>query len=63
MSQCKTCKAEIIWIKTPAGKSDLVDAKPQQVWVMEGRTSWKLVNGYTSHFATCPQASQHRRKG
>ena len=63
MSQCKTCNAEIIWIKTRQSKSLPVDAKPQQVWVQGLVENWVLVNGYTSHFATCPQASQHRRKG
>ena len=68
MSQCKSCKAEIKWIKTPAGKNHPVDAKPVQVWIKNENDlypgdSFKPVTGYASHFATCPQASQHRRNG
>ena len=65
MSQCRSCGAEIEWIKTPAGKAHPVDAKPIKVWQQTesgpdaGR--WHIQEGYTSHFATCPNADQHRK--
>ena len=77
MSNCKSCGAEIRWVRTPAGKMMPLDAKPTpegNVVVVRGigyaGTSKytgdpNLLPGeefrYTSHFATCPQAGQHRR--
>lgn len=45
--ECRSCRAPIFWILTPAGKPMPVDP--------DGK----------SHFATCPDASKHRkpRKG
>lgn len=74
MSTCKSCHAEITWIKTPAGKPHPLNAAPVKVWVPtfagyfertgQGERavqSWRLVDGYTSHFATCPNAEAHRK--
>ena len=78
MAKCKSCGADIIWIKTKNGRSMPCDAKP-----IPFRESFsggmKLVTkagdivpgnydgtsnefAYISHFATCPNADQHRRK-
>ena len=78
MAKCKSCGADIIWIKTKNGRSTPCDAKP-----IPFRESFsggmKLVTkagdvvpgnydgtsddfAYISHFATCPNADQHRRK-
>lgn len=43
LGTCRTCRAEVAWCRTPAGKPAPVN--PDGV----------------SHFATCPQADQHRR--
>lgn len=77
MSKCKTCGAEIIWLPTLGGKSMPCDAKPipykedpagsLTLVTSDGRvvkakadiSSDKM--GYTSHFATCPDADRWRR--
>lgn len=69
MATCKSCGAEILWVTTPTGKNAPVDAKPEKRWVevkviLEGRpdtAEWVLVDTYLPHFATCPQASEHRK--
>jgi hypothetical protein len=55
---CKTCTLPIVWLKTKQGHNMPVDAdtaKPGDV-LFDGTR-------HTSHFATCPQASEHRRRG
>jgi hypothetical protein len=65
-SCCKSCGAEIVWVVTPAGKSMPLDAKAQTVWVLEpegataGSPKAKPVQARGSHFATCPNADEHR---
>ena len=84
MSFCRSCGADIIWIKMKAtGKAMPCDsAKISYSENMHpgatGNTVLTLVTehgtvvrtafdpagdkiGYTSHFATCPNANQHRR--
>lgn len=82
MTKCKSCGAEIIWIKMASGKNMPVDAKPisYQIAVPGATGARTLVTpngrvvscffdpgsdlkGYTSHFATCPNANQHRKRG
>lgn len=56
IARCRTCRAEIVWLKTSAGKNMPVDAhsvKPEDDEFEPGR--------HVSHFSTCPQANQHRR--
>ena len=81
MARCKSCGAEIRWIKTSKGKSMPVDPDYITYWQKAGGTK-KIVTpngnvisadvtgdpesatglGFTSHFATCPNADQHRRR-
>lgn len=71
MSACATCKAEIRWVKTQRGAAMPLDVDPAD----DGR--FVVLDGvavvcdplfhpreprYRSHFASCPQAAQHRRK-
>lgn len=58
---CKTCKAPILWAKTENGKAVPLDAEPIKRFIEEGEVV-KLVDTYVTHFATCPQADQHRRR-
>lgn len=54
--KCRSCGAEIIWLETAAGKAmpcDLVGINP------DSRLFDPKV--HRSHFATCPNANQHRR--
>jgi hypothetical protein len=54
--RCSSCRARIIWLKTAGGKNMPVDADTVEP---EDET----FNGekHVSHFATCPNANQHRR--
>jgi hypothetical protein len=72
MSKCKSCGAEIIWAKTPTGKSMPLDAEPHPrgniVLDANGCTGPvrpgdvpDLSVRYLSHFVTCPEANQHRK--
>jgi len=56
--ECRSCHAEIVWIKTSTGK--LIPCDPKSVTVVT--TDGKVVMGYTAHFATCPQANAWRVK-
>lgn len=70
MNRCTSCGAKVIWAKTAKGKSMPLDATP----TADGNLV--LVNGvaripeigddqpflaYKSHFATCPNADEHRK--
>lgn len=54
---CSSCMARIIWFKTAAGKNMPVDADS----VKPGEFTLD-VKKHKSHFATCPQRDQHRKK-
>lgn len=77
MSKCKLCGAEIIWTRMQSGKAMPVDAQPHyfrpdddghftfitpEGETMKGEPEEMGIRGYISHFATCPNADQHRRK-
>lgn len=55
--KCRSCGALIrmVWIKS--GKWHPCDSTPQKVITTDG----VVVAGLRSHFATCPNADQHRR--
>ena len=61
MSKCKSCGAEITWIKTENGKMHPINAKSQKLWVFHVDGQWRLSDCATSHFASCPNADQHRK--
>lgn len=55
--KCRSCRAAIYWVTTPMGKSMPVD-----VAVPDGVQPTREKDGRgISHFATCPQADEHRR--
>ena len=59
--ECRSCRAPIRWVKTPAGKAAPLDAQPEKRYVISGDgKQGKIVDTYVSHFATCPDAKQHR---
>jgi hypothetical protein len=71
MATCKSCGAEIVWVQMIlSGKRMPLDAKPEKRIHLVGRaglgseTEPEAVVGdvYTSHFATCPNANEHRRR-
>jgi hypothetical protein len=63
--RCRSCSAWLIFAKTPQGKTLPVDAVPQKRVVLEpdasGTPIARVVDTYVSHFATCPNAAQHRK--
>ncbi|TXH53451.1 MAG: hypothetical protein E6Q97_13240 [Desulfurellales bacterium] len=78
MSRCRSCDAEIVWIKTKTGKNMPCDPDELHhdemdqgdVFVtLDGHTqkvdkakSYPNLKGYISHFATCPDAELWRNK-
>lgn len=57
ITRCKTCNAEIIFLKTTSGKFIPIDYNDNIRLDAEYYDS-KL---HVSHFATCKQASEHRK--
>ncbi len=68
MSRCKTCGQSIQWAVTEAGKKVPLDHPPENRFVKTNRhlpdveLHVRMTETYVSHFATCPQADQHRKK-
>ena len=56
IKRCRSCRRQIIWFKTEAGRNMPVDADT----VDPDDTELDLKK-HTSHFASCPNAAQHRR--
>lgn len=56
-TECQSCQAEIIFLKTGKGKSIPVDAES----VTEGDELFEPRAGHVSHFATCPDADKFRK--
>jgi hypothetical protein len=70
MNFCKSCGAEIIWAVTENGKRMPLDAQPinrPSCFVLNDREDPPVAvvakgpSVYVSHFATCPNADQHRK--
>jgi hypothetical protein len=57
LSRCKSCGEYIVWVKTEAGNNMPVDADSFE----EGDERIFDKDKHISHFATCPNADQHRR--
>ena len=72
MSKCKRCGAPIFWAPTKNGKDMPVDEAPDRArgnLVLENGTVRVAAESdddaffrYTSHFATCPNANEFRKK-
>jgi hypothetical protein len=76
MSTCSSCSARIVWADTASGARMPVDAEPVPdgnlvlTYPTPGRALALIVDPaqttiddpprYVSHFATCPNADQHR---
>ena len=64
---CSSCGAQIVWAVTAGKKKRMpLDFPPERRFVIrnpdEGKTpEVEFVNTYVSHFATCPNAEEHRR--
>lgn len=68
MARCKACDAPIIWAETENGNRIPLDAKSEKRFVLGREGSWgdtkvaAMKDTYTSHFATCPNANDFRKK-
>lgn len=78
MSECRSCDQKIEWVKLKSGKNHPVDldyiahdeARDGDRLVTDGgniivvdlSNSFPNIKGRISHFATCPQADDWRRK-
>ena len=58
MANCRSCGAEIIWLKTKAGKNMPVDLP--HPGAIEADTVFDS-DRHISHFARCPNADEHRK--
>lgn len=63
LGTCRSCGAAIRWIVMVSGKRMPVDAKPAKLIVLDDMPEPRgaVVDCWTSHFATCPNAAQHRK--
>lgn len=63
MANCSSCGAEILWVKTAASKPMplSVASKQKRVVLADGDGTAMVRDTYLSHFADCPNASQHRK--
>jgi hypothetical protein len=77
-ARCGSCRSAIEWARTEAGKSVPIDALPVAdgnlaVRRVDGELHTRVVRPDevlgpdekrgVSHFATCPNAGQHRKRG
>lgn len=75
MANCKSCNASIEWVSTPTGKKMPIDGDPAPDGNVVLRGGKAVVLGpemlaelpanvprFKSHFATCPNAAQHRKE-
>lgn len=58
ITRCRSCRARIIWFKTEAGKNMPVDADTVEP---EDSVDELDLSRHQSHFATCPNANNHRK--
>ncbi len=59
---CSSCGAAIVWIEMWSGSRMPVDAAPKRLVTLSVDCYGEITACYVPHFATCPNAEQHRRK-
>ena len=66
MATSRSCNAPIMWAVTTDGKKVPLDEDPLLVAVLDKPGDppvVKFVRARLNHFATCPNAAQHRKGG
>lgn len=58
MPRCKSCNAEIDFIKLKNGKLMPINGSKRLTIVTQ---DGDVVSGWESHFSSCPGAAEHRR--
>lgn len=63
MSKCRSCDAEILWVELASGRRMPLDVASKQTRIVVTNGDRGTVHSatYLSHFATCPNADQHRK--
>lgn len=74
ISACRSCGDPVVWAEFASGKKSPFDIEPSAAgdWALNEaydppkatklhRAAGSTEEGYTSHFATCPDADSHRR--
>lgn len=64
MATCRSCGAEILWVRTSKGRKMPLDAEPSKrvlVAEIEGMRVGQIRDTFTPHWATCPNADEHRK--
>ena len=67
MGKCRSCGAEVVWVKTRSGRSmplDAVNPNAGNVRIVDNvaHVGADGSGHYVSHFSTCPEADQWRRR-
>lgn len=68
ITECRGCGAKIFYARSENFADIPLDAKPTKVMVIQplgpGETQHRcrLVDGFLSHFATCPDADKFRKR-
>lgn len=65
IARCRSCDESIVWMVTSNNKNMPVDADSIDESELEYHNSTPCFDasfGHISHFATCPNADQHRRR-
>jgi len=61
-SLCKSCGAKITWAKFISGKATPLDFPGEKRIVIDQDGIAHVYDTFVSHFVTCPDAAQHRKK-
>lgn len=63
-AKCRSCGAEIVWVKTVKGRSHPLEAQTmQRRYVDVGDGVYRIKAAYESHFAHCPDKKSWRPTG
>ena len=61
---CKLCGARIFFVKTEKGSLMPLDEKKRRIIVLDSKGVYMRAEaGYETHYATCPNADEFRKKG
>jgi hypothetical protein len=58
ITRCRSCRARIVWLKTVAGNNMM----PVDADTVEAHDEVYEHGRHVSHFSTCANADQHRKK-